>query len=352
MTLISITHNYNRPIIIGDILTTSLEKGKEVEIPSFLSSVEGLLPKNQDYFPYQLRQKIYIIKDRLAIALAGNVYQMTLFLIDLKDYFEYYEVTEENYRKFISEYDLSSINECAILICIIENDKLKFNQYHYGNWLTFKHEMFETVMACGSGASNFIKLIKSSKNYSGKQYNPVAINLSILSNLLTDERFTLNSILNAWGAGFEMIECSKGIFKKVDDLTFVIWKGKVNEKLDDIEGDPILILHYKYVNDVLIIRSYSKGEIKGYGVLPLYMKKEEINENDYPNNVDFVSTKVISTYVLEDLKGNVYFPTFYTEPNDGIETIKVNVESNGSIEILMRQDKIQDMINDIITSAK
>ncbi|GEM_PF-2144675 len=354
MTLIAYTNNYNRPILIGDILLTSKEEGKQVEIPTFLQNIEGLLPTSQTIFPYSLRQKLYVINEKIAIGMAGNVYQMTRFLEDFKCFFKYYPTNKEGYAKFLETYDISDISECAIVICIIEkvDDSFQFTHNYIGDWNRVNHPVIEFSNVVGTGASSFIDTIKTFNGVDITGTHPVSINLSLLSNMIAMERLTLASIMEAWGAGFEIIECTDGNFKKVDELTFVIWKSKINEESTDLDKDPFLIFHYKYSNDVLIINTFSGGKIARYAVLPLDMKREDFNEDEVPASVDFSSKLLVSTFIIE-YQNEFYFPTLVSELGDGTEAIKVNVKNNGStIEVMIREDISRKLAQETIKIAR
>ena len=62
MTLISYATNYGEPILMGDLLITSLEECGAPQIPIFLDNVDYALPKGLKKFPQGMKQKIYVIK--------------------------------------------------------------------------------------------------------------------------------------------------------------------------------------------------------------------------------------------------------------------------------------------------
>jgi hypothetical protein len=349
MTLIALTVSGRVPMIIGDVLTTWSERGKNVEIPTFLGPIEHKLGVEQRNIPYSLKQKVYVIKDLISIALAGNVYQMTLFLKDLKDYFRFYEPTVANYEKFIQSYDLGNISNCSILVCLLEsiNDTAQFSYYRYGQWYIAENSPENYSIATGTGTAKFLDTFLN-LNLKPSEPPHVASYLTMLSVLLTEERFTLNSIMEAWGAGYEIIWVQDKKFQKIDNLTIVIWDCNFNEDGTDLRCAPVLIFHYKYHEEILIINTFNGSEIARYGVLPLDRKKEDIDLDRIPGNVDFVSSLVISTLLIRHRDGTVSLPTLVTEPGDGVEAVKVKVENNGSsIEALLRNDVVEEMLKTI-----
>jgi hypothetical protein len=327
MTLISFTTNYGRPILIGDLLTTSDIPRPAAEIPTFLTNIDDDLPKNVGY-PFELKQKIYVIKDRIALGLAGNVYQMTNFLKDIKSFFNYYEPTEANFKPFMDNYDQEAINDCSILVFIVEylDEEFHPSVHAHGNWEQYEDPLVELGLITGSGKSAFFE--KLALVNAGERDESMArtINLSMLSMFIAEERYTMDSILEAWGAGFEIIEYTGGKFKKMDDHTFLICHSKLDETGTAIINEPFLVMHYTYHGEVLTINTYLTNEFKRYGVLPLDVKREDIHLFDIPEYKGFHSNNVLCTFVMEKEEGGFFFTTILTNGEHETDAILIKFE--------------------------
>src|SRR5690348_10792787 len=125
MTLIAYTVNKEIPFLIGDILisATGLEKG--IQLPTNDFDITDYLITTEELKPFELRQKIYIISERVSIAFSGGVKQMTIFLKEFRLRCSYYDntggITKEAISEFLNEYDLkNSMNDASFLIIHME----------------------------------------------------------------------------------------------------------------------------------------------------------------------------------------------------------------------------------------
>lgn len=348
MTLVAFNNNNNNPVLFADILVTSREKGKEVVIPNFLRHLDDKLPKTQESFPYSFRQKLYVIADQIALLLAGNVYQMTLFLGDIKQYFRYYPPTRENYETFINEYDKDAINECSIFVTIIAvgDPKPTYSYHYHGSWFQLENPYTNFTIADGTGANALFKQIK---HLGQMQEGANSINgcLIMLASFAAEEKITINSIIEAWGAGFEIAEVVNNKFRKLDDRTYVIWDSEIDYENKDLISQPSLIIHYQYFKELLIINTFARGEIGRYLVLPLDVRAQTINLEELPGNIDYDSKTVVSTFIIKE--GTTYtFPTVVTHPGDGVEAVKIRIENTGDIQVMIKSELTKDIAQMLI----
>ncbi|TYZ14190.1 hypothetical protein FY528_00195 [Hymenobacter lutimineralis] len=340
MTLISCTSNFSYPIVIGDILTSSNEVEKELEIPVFLDGVNSRLSEDQELFPYRLRQKIYIIKDYLVVALAGLEYEMKVFLEELKNNFKYLDLTIENLHSFLKYFDFEEFKDSSALILFAEKkiEGVLIHTLNIGKWRKNNSSLYEEVLACGSGAEYFVKESMFEMNISAEgDHNmlnrAISLNYILLARILVQERVSLETIKKNWGAGFEMIYFNGDKFTKMDDVTYIIWNGKMDLSNGNYEFSPLLIMNFKYHNELLVITSHNGVKLGMYGVLPIYMKKEDFNTNDIPSKPHIDGKRVCSIYITELSNGYTVTPAFFSEKRDDISMVKLN--DVGSDDLLL-----------------
>jgi hypothetical protein len=121
MTMLSYTSNYNFPVLVGDILITSSLNGNNLSIPSHLDGLKNLLQESkQSGTPSDLRQKIYIINDRLCVALGGRLDQMYSFLNALTTYFKDTLISDSELDVFLKNYPDDKLDHLAALTLLIE----------------------------------------------------------------------------------------------------------------------------------------------------------------------------------------------------------------------------------------
>jgi hypothetical protein len=313
---------------MGDLLITTNLPGNLTEIPTFLDSVDAAMPSNQQSFPLGLRQKLYLINDQIALALAGNVYQMTTFLEDIKNFFKFHTTTYQNLNSFMEGYDQESVLDCSILVIIVESfeEALVPNILAFGNWERYTDPLIENGLITGTGKRAFFDKLQLISRDNSAHSDLRNTNLILLSLFLADERYTLDSIIDSWGAGFEVIEFYEGKFRKMDNLTYVICHTEINEEGTSLTNIPFLVMHYTYHGEILTINTYLDNEFKRYGVLPLDIKKENFDSSQIPDYNGFESTQVLCTFVVKKKNGNFFHTSVLTNPDDGFDAIKVKFQ--------------------------
>jgi hypothetical protein len=313
MTMLSYTSNYEFPVLVGDILITSVNKDENLSIPTHLDGLKNVL---QDYQllsnPSDLRQKIYIVNDRLCVALGGRLDQMCSFLNALMSYFKEAFISEFELDEFLNNYDRDKLDHLAALILLIDikEDNIHFIKKIWGDWQKETHNEFERIFAIGTGASEYLQTAKQYKGGVGHTnfFNKsIAQNLDLLSKFLVFESATAETILNRWGAGFEVIYLFNQKFKKLDDYTFVLFSGTFNMD-SGLDCHPTSVFKYKYHDELLLIRAADNIKEKLFIVNPI--NKEPNNYNLKISKPDYNSKHFIVAYLIRLPNGKLYAPTF------------------------------------------
>ena len=362
MTLIANTSNYNCDILIGDILMTSETRGQEVGIPTFLGGVDAQLPPEQNFYPYSLRQKIYVIEDQLAVGFAGYESEIKPILEDLRTYFRYKQVTFDNLKAFLNDWDLTQFSNSAAYILIAEkNERATIIQHcMIGAWSKGASKTYEEVTACGTGTADFIKaaaqsIIASGEGNTNHLHETIALNYILLIKILGNERLSLDTIKNYWGAGFEMIYYDENSFKKVDDITFLFWNGTLDLETGAFEVQPFLILNYKYYEDLLVINASNGYTFASQGVLPFYLTKDDIDKSKLPETLFSNAPKVCSAYFIELSNGKTSTPAFFTERDESLFQVQVDIDEEKHLRIMIStalQEQLMAILNRLIAQNK
>lgn len=159
---------------------------------------------------------------------------------------------------------------------------------------------------------------------------------------MAEERYTMESIIEAWGAGFEVIEYSENGFKKLDDFTYIICHSEFDSENITLKNTPFLVMHYTYHEDILTINTYLEDEFKRYGVLPLDIKKEDFDTSIIPPHNGFESSQVVCAFVIEKPEGGHYFSSVLTHSQSDQYTIKASFQPPAPAYL---QIHIDDMIS-------
>ncbi len=271
MTLIAYTLNSadSFPVLVGDILVTSTGGETTNPIPTHKSGTSKFLSMHQKFKPYSLAQKIYVIRENVAIALAGIVDEVKKFLEDFRIYCNSFEViTIQDVAFFLEGYDVIDALPNSTYLISVTNigsmDWINSEVFVYpddGTWDLFETGQFGQAFVSGSGKEKFGDLLKNLPPPIEIEELPPVIqaihkNLSNFARFLALERsHAWHTISELWGAGFEMIFWTGSHFKKLNDFAFIIYVGEYDANCDIGNPLPNLILYNKYVGDDLIITS-------------------------------------------------------------------------------------------------
>lgn len=363
MTLIAGTLNFSYPIVLGDLLATSPTKKANFKLPTFLSGVEQYLPDNIDFYPARLVQKTYIIKPNLVVAIAGSFVENKEFIKSIKSFYETINCTEENINEFISQYDQSKFINSAYLILFYEKKDagILMCPITIGSfWQSTESELFEEIFAIGSGSADFIAESKRYSNLQGfgsinNSNRALSLNMILLSGLLALESFSLETIKKYWGAGFELItyDETNETFYKLDEFTYIIWRGKLDLQSKELQISPYLVLSYKYVNDILIISSSSGDKYEGFGILPIYLEKEDVNMDLLPKEFKVYDKNICNTFILELSDGTVSTPSVLLSKNDtSLGAVFINFSNDKGLEIGISEEITNKITADLIEMKK
>jgi hypothetical protein len=352
MTLIAMTVNtrqtdMNTPIIIGDILISS-ELKSDTAIPTFVKSVDGLLDSNAAMFPADLRQKMYIINDRLCAAFAGSVYEIKLFLEDLKLYFKYHEVSQVNLNTFLDQYDKNAFKESTYIICLLENTNNQTSFfYRWGEfWDGGEVPYFGLSYAAGSGKKDFLRFIaeiapgrqKKGIQQGLENTEPLKDMIGILCHFLGHERITIESIKKHWGAGFEVVFIENGKFKKFENITYILWNCDILEN-GRVGGLPYTIISNRYDGEILWITCREEGKTLMFAVPPIDYSGSATEKFKVGEEIEilFDQPTICSCFILRDTDGLYHFASIVSYQPD---------RAAGSIKIFPHEDHLLVYIND------
>jgi hypothetical protein len=310
MTLIALTVNHGYPIMMADLLISSPKSDGAIEIPTFVKGTGKMFANMKQSKPCGLTQKLYIINDRLCVALGGSGDQMYTFLRRVKAIYGDNNFDDIDLLRFIETYPKDESND--LIAIVLKSQQIDgvfdFAVRCVGNLHLIDNERYTKVVAGGSGAKQFLDFIQTNPTFATDISDTDALlvmNQYLISYWLGQEVARAESLLNHWGAGYEMIIFDNGRFVKLDEYTVVLLVGKFGKGIE-FEAAPISTMMVNYQEDVLIIRVFANDEEKVFPVPSI------INEQDSIEVVDIEPkhATLLITYILEDVDKNMqYFPT-------------------------------------------
>ncbi len=383
MTLIASTLNYKMPFLISDLLWSSEFSDKSVKFPTNIFDPSPYLPNDHQDKPIKLGQKMYIINDKVCIIFAGINDEIIIFLTLFKDKFQSYDnISKDDIHEFLKAYKLeNNYKESAFFITHIENlsnGAINVNQFYCpsitnevdssnfnieeGSWNIMHDKMFETVSALGSGTEGFLNIIKQNGTLrtqfeKGDFMSAVQANTTLIAQILTLERVALYTLKENWGGGFETAYYNGNRFEKISEIAYLISHGQFNSSGEIGIPIPMLIMYYKYINDILYIVSL---EVNKYAIQETEMSitftsfagefyttiyevegidLENIYDFELPSDFSFNTNKVSIGYALVTSKNTIFNPAFF---NLGPE-VNINFLQGKIIEVKIDKKIMADI---------
>ncbi|MFC0875134.1 hypothetical protein ACE01N_01000 [Saccharicrinis sp. FJH2] len=356
MTLISYTNNFGHPIICGDILITRKGGLKNLKLPTHLNGTLNFLG-NQDAKPEELNQKIYVINKDLCVAVAGSLSRIYSFLNSAELFFHKEKRLEAtDVERFISWFqNEKGFDNFSVLILhhLKDNGRDVFGAYYLGEgWQERRHNIFDDILACGSGASDYLKNLENFPEVLGLgKINTInkalSQNLNLLSLLLGYELIFADTIRNHYGAGFEVIYFENNEFKKLNNYTFIIWTGSFFD--DELKMQPFRIMKYQYQYEVLLVRTTGLEKSDDIFFIVPINKEKEVYRNKSFTVPDFSSDLIISFFMIKTENNRIFNECILVggEGNAGVfieqegKDIKVYLSSDFENDI---KDRVKQLV--------
>ncbi len=297
MTAIVMMKVHTVPVIIGDVLlSTDVDTKESIVLPGTGELSNNI--KNTTFYPVGMVQKANVINDNLAFAWAGNYVLAQCFQDFIEEKLEFcdkvtYEVINEILQDFATEAsDSSNLKDFSYVL--MYRDKEKFFT-SAKNCAVYDIEGYGEVFIGGTGidaVKHHLSNIDFDDSYKKMPEGTAAIHkvLNILSRLWTHDVIDYKSIVNGFGAGYEVIALKNERFQKIGDILLTqavaidggpAYPGPVFLKIDYIDEMLVLrVQHYKIknttehktVNNIDLIDDIHLDN-RGYLVQPLSSKK-------------------------------------------------------------------------------
>ncbi len=284
--------------MVGDILISNTDETESVQLPTNTININNYV-KFSHGAPVYFRQKIYVIRPNLCVALGGYVYHMKNFLQSLVSFSNRHPDWIAD-KKFIAEF-LAEFNcdenyvGSAFMMLLLENITSEVWEVFQlstpkKEWVEVSSEIFQYAIAWGSGTEKFLQKISEKAKFEssherGDPNQAIQANLGLFARLLAEERVALSTAVQCWGAGFETILFNGKSLFKFPEITYIIFVGHYSKdgKLHNV--NPNLVMHYKYYDDVLFIRSIEikPGKITSDNVFLKFTSTDlEVSKFDVP----------------------------------------------------------------------
>lgn len=325
MTMVAIQENKKFPIIVGDLLTSSSENDKKLELPLFDKYYQ--IESKGKLYPFKLTSKIYVINNHMAVTIAGDYNKNKKFVEDISNVFKNIEPCKDELKRFEENYliDLDEEKEAYSIVWYDNNSQQVVFQYYGKCWISKEFEKLGKINAVGSGADGYFEKINrfgENNLFSVDSINNAILNQLLINTLLMgEERFSLATLENSWGAGFEVIcfDEEEKVFFKLDSIIYALWLGSYdnNRCLKDLK--PISAVEYKYEKEFLTICCPIKTIPEKKIIVPIDMKSDSIDLSKFESqwSKSFHSKNIFNNFLIySELKNKYYYVGLFSTDND------------------------------------
>ncbi|PKO26992.1 MAG: hypothetical protein CVU32_03100 [Betaproteobacteria bacterium HGW-Betaproteobacteria-5] len=256
MTLIAAFSTQNCPVLFGDLLLTgeaTQNNKRNIAVPA-LGNV-GDFFGNSDWAITGLAQKVVLISPSCAIAWAGSWIGAKSLIFDLREMSQREALTAGAILSYLEQNTDLQQYPVSVVGWVLEGRE-NFKQFWYEAEYTFTGDKLGLVAVAGTGRSamkQFVETIGSMPPIAttgtvGPAQLAIGTSSFLNSALIRTELHGGNStptLLSMFGGGYEAAIYTDGAFRKIGDITYVLWeacviKGKV------IFSSPQLILKQQY----------------------------------------------------------------------------------------------------------
>ncbi|HXE37666.1 MAG TPA: hypothetical protein VN639_04260 [Azonexus sp.] len=299
MTVIAAFNVQGCPIVFGDLLTTAeTEPGDRIVAVPALGDVRDFF-EGSGWTITGLAQKVVIISQSCVVAWAGSWIAAKLVISQLRKMSSDTTLTADGILSFLQQHPDLQQHPISLTGWVREERGLK--PFWYQAEDVFDGGKLGIVSTAGSGAHalrEFAEIVGQSPFATTGQANAgemaVSTALFLAGVLLRAELHggdAAPTLRCMFGGGYEIASYLNGEFRKVGDLTFVVWEAQVNDEGVKISL-PQLLLKQQYLHDVLLLRSARVKENSGHlevfdeqyhAVLPMYEVGKEILAEDLLN---------------------------------------------------------------------
>jgi len=282
MTLIACSRSSNDLVLIADLMISGPEPDELPALPTMMNGIEHVFPKGSGYTPRGLRQKLFVVRPNVAVALAGRSLEMAAFLSAIGQQLSALPDARE-VRDFLATSSEAGEPELGGIVVHANTDGGVTGE----QFLAFEkpdERRFHTtncpVIACGSGRETYLKEhtgirfeVRSRDGSLEESLTTplLAQEIGIVGQLLAYELVAPSGsrLLEYWGTGFEIVAFMNSAFRKLHDIVYVF--GNANALADGTYvTQPAVTMRYMYFSNEALGVFCTDGKIsKCFGAIPV-----------------------------------------------------------------------------------
>lgn len=271
MTLIAY-HGFENglhPVFVSDILVSSTRPGAStVELPTFEQCDDGRVER-----AVALRQKVAILNGEVVVAVAGTMFQGSMFARELSEELPGYLAAKQNKIGHVLDKVLQNeafhreVSDISVLVSHVSTDGQTRRASHCASSIydstpprNYDSRVLGQVLAYGSGSETYVDFVSRvqfqqiPRPPASKFFREVALAFIPLARFIAAESKSKQGHLREfWGGGFEVTAFYERQFRKLDNLMYVL--SDIDVDVSSAEILPFRFIKLRYVREHLFIRS-------------------------------------------------------------------------------------------------
>ena len=324
MTVIFHT-NAKAPALAGDMLLSDSGPNvhTELKLPSQPRGITIPSSEIPSLIPVNMRRKIFIVNDRMAIGAAGSVPHLRGFIEDMGEEFSdrgdfsYAEIRSALDKYASSQIGKKALKEIEALILVEASGWRGSLTCGLSSRRDLVSDGYGRVVAIGAGSDNIIDQVNRLDNWRYGMSQPpdgevefpefvtLARNLTLLANLYWREFAQPEGIFDAWGGAYDLIyQDSKKTFRYLSEYTIFLRQFDVDRSDEDIR--PMNVLKYERRPEVSLITMINDGELDFFGAKDITASEEPLQVTVGGN--EFTMNSKIHISIIAIGKGTRFVP--------------------------------------------
>lgn len=270
-----------QPVLLGDLLISGPEpKHDSLNLPTIGES-QKVFPVGSGFMITGITQKVNVLSENLMIAWAGRRYIAKSILTELNALIRREPLTIESLKEYFEDFERSENRRQVHFVgAFVENANV--HSFSIGGEVV-SDPAWRDLRLAGTGTEDvktFLKNVQPLKLITTGSPDPplqaVARSLTLTAHLLQLELQNQSTLLQFYGAGYEIASLVAGRFAKIADVTYLLWEADATGKALQL-GQPYYIVKNSYRNRVLAIRS-SRLTDKTRDGMPLFDESTHLVE--------------------------------------------------------------------------
>jgi hypothetical protein len=257
MTLVASFEVNGHPVFVNDILISSIDEKSSARIPT-IGAVANIFPEGSGYVPTSLRQKTAILGPNVVVGWSGMALSARIYCTTLRDLSLVEDLTLESIDRITYELaERGVIPGLNIIGSIWDKTRSKVEPFEFFSYQSAQTKIHGNLRLLGTGSTWFGAFLENSEPVDPLKVNEISITAALSGQAIAGACMGFEvgngfSLMEYFGGGYEVTTLWPDGFKKLSDVTTLVWYGRDFEP--SVEFTLSLVSNSRYIDDYLNIQ--------------------------------------------------------------------------------------------------